>query len=214
VRKNSKHWERRVATGFRTPFKRAKRHNKRVEKGRKLFPRPLRSLQPVVHSDGRRYNLKKRLGRGFSAAEVKAAGFKDVTIARRLGIRIDPRRRNKSQESLKTNTDRLKAYKKKLVVYTKGVFKTKKELDKTKKRPAGPAMSRNLLQKYSKVILPIHRTSKKDIPVEFVKLKQFAVKESAFQYLRAQRAMQKTIGERLKLKEKQLAENKTKAATA
>merc|ERR1711935_641266 len=61
-------------------------------------------------------NLKQRTGRGFSLEELKAAGF-SKKYAMTVGIAVDHRRRNKSVESLQLNTQRLKEYKRKLILF-------------------------------------------------------------------------------------------------
>ena len=45
----------------------------RAEKAKKIFPRPTAGpLRPIVHGQTIKYNLKKRLGRGFTFEELKA----------------------------------------------------------------------------------------------------------------------------------------------
>jgi large subunit ribosomal protein L13e len=53
---------------------------------------------------------------GFTLAEIKAAGL-GVQFARSIGISVDHRRRNRCQESLDLNKNRLQAYINKLVLY-------------------------------------------------------------------------------------------------
>ncbi|EPY36189.1 large subunit ribosomal protein L13e [Angomonas deanei] len=60
--------------------------------------------------------MKKRLGRGFTPIELKAAGL-NPHYARTIGIRVDSRRQNKSEEGLNVNVDRLKTYLGKLVLF-------------------------------------------------------------------------------------------------
>ena len=44
----------------------------RAEKAKKIFPRPTAGpLRPIVHGQTIKYNLKKRLGRGFTFEELK-----------------------------------------------------------------------------------------------------------------------------------------------
>ena len=63
-----------------------------------------------------RYHTKVREGKGFTLAELKASGI-NKKFARTIGIAVDPRRRNKSVESLQTNAQRLKEYKSKLILF-------------------------------------------------------------------------------------------------
>jgi large subunit ribosomal protein L13e len=53
---------------------------------------------------------------GFTLDEIKAAGL-GVAFARSVGISVDHRRKNRSQESLDLNRNRLLAYISKLVLY-------------------------------------------------------------------------------------------------
>lgn len=49
-------------------------HAARAEKAKKVFPRPTAGpLRPIVHGQTIKYNLKKRLGRGFTFEELKAS---------------------------------------------------------------------------------------------------------------------------------------------
>eukprot|EP00827_Trimyema_finlayi_P002317 TRINITY_DN214_c0_g1_i7.p2 TRINITY_DN214_c0_g1~~TRINITY_DN214_c0_g1_i7.p2 ORF type:complete len:161 (-),score=66.23 TRINITY_DN214_c0_g1_i7:196-648(-) len=74
-----------------------------------------------------RYNTKVTQGRGFSLAEIKGAGL-GIQFARSIGIAVDHRRINKSQESLDLNIKRLKEYISKLVLFPKIQKKQKKGL--------------------------------------------------------------------------------------
>eukprot|EP00622_Pseudochattonella_farcimen_P006582 FR742414.1.p2 GENE.FR742414.1~~FR742414.1.p2 ORF type:complete len:171 (+),score=42.51 FR742414.1:72-515(+) len=71
--------------------------------------------------------MKVRLGRGFSKEELKAADI-PVKFARTIGIAVDERRVNKSEEALAVNVARLKEYKQKLILFPKrgGVKNVKK----------------------------------------------------------------------------------------
>jgi large subunit ribosomal protein L13e len=95
------------------------RRIKRAAKAAKLAPAPLEKLRPVVHCPTQKYNSKTRLGRGFTMEELKVAGL-HPSYAQTVGIAIDWRRRNKSEESLNLNVERLKTYISKLVILKKG----------------------------------------------------------------------------------------------
>ena len=64
------------------------------------------------------------MGRGFSLIELKEAGL-NAQFARTIGIAVDHRRRNNSQEELAANTKRLKAYLAKLVLFPRAAGKPK-----------------------------------------------------------------------------------------
>eukprot|EP01083_Nonionella_stella_P125886 380828_1 len=91
-----------------------------------MAPRPSSGpLRPYVHCPTQKYNSKLRLGRGFTLEELKEAGI-SAKFARTVGICVDHRRDNKSEEALKLNADRLKEYKERLVVFPRNSRKTKK----------------------------------------------------------------------------------------
>jgi len=95
----NKKWQLHVRTWFDQPGRKARRHQKRLNKAQRVAPRPAKgALRPVVHSTTRRYNMKVRAGRGFSLDEIRAAGL-HPTYARTIGISVDHRRRNKSTEA-------------------------------------------------------------------------------------------------------------------
>ncbi|KAF8058400.1 RPL13 [Scenedesmus sp. PABB004] len=120
-----KKWQFNVKTWFNQPARKLRRRNARAEKARKAFPRPVAGpLRPVVRGQTARYNMKQKLGRGFSLEELKEAGI-PRKLAPTIGISVDPRRRNRSLESLQENVARLKAYKSNLVVFPRNAKKPK-----------------------------------------------------------------------------------------
>merc|ERR1712076_157232 len=101
-----KDWENRVRTWFNQPARKLRRRENRVKKALAVAPRPVAgSVRPVVQCPTVRYNMK--------------------TLARTIGIAVDHRRKNKSEESLKVNVQRLKEYKSKLVVFPRKASKPK-----------------------------------------------------------------------------------------
>jgi len=98
--------------------KKKKRYLRRKAKAAKIAPRPTGLLRPAVRCPSQRYNMKVRLGRGFTPAELKAAGF-SAKNALTYGIAVDKRRKNRSDDGFDTNVKRLKEYKRRLVVLTK-----------------------------------------------------------------------------------------------
>jgi large subunit ribosomal protein L13e len=69
--------------------------------------------------------MKIREGRGFTIEELKAAGIRKKE-ALSIGIAVDHRARDRSEEKLKRNVERLQAYKARLVVFPKNAKKPKK----------------------------------------------------------------------------------------
>ncbi|ODV80806.1 60S ribosomal protein L13 [Suhomyces tanzawaensis NRRL Y-17324] len=113
-----KHWQERVKVHFDQAGKKASRRQARLSKAAKIAPRPLDALRPVVRAPTVKYNRKVRAGRGFTLAELKAAGL-TAKYARTIGIAADHRRQNKSQETFDANVARLQEYKSKLVIFDK-----------------------------------------------------------------------------------------------
>jgi large subunit ribosomal protein L13e len=81
----------------------------RAKKAAAIAPAPLKKLRPIVHCQTQKYSAKVRLGKGFSLEEIKAAGL-NAKYARTIGIAVDFRRTNASNESFEVNCDRLKSY--------------------------------------------------------------------------------------------------------
>ncbi|KAF5225207.1 Ribosomal protein L13e [Trypanosoma cruzi] len=98
------------------PAQKLRRRRLRLLKAKKTFPRPLKALRPQVNCPTVRHNMKKRLGRGFTVEELKAAGI-NPRFAPTIGIRVDRRRKNKSEEGMSINIQRLKTYMSKLVLF-------------------------------------------------------------------------------------------------
>jgi large subunit ribosomal protein L13e len=120
-----KDWQRRVRTWFDQPGSKVRRRHARKAKAASLGVRPLTLLRPAVRAQTVRYNRKLKEGRGFTLAELKEAGV-GRKEARGVGIVVDHRRRNLSEEGKALNVERLKAYKAKLIVFPRKASKPKK----------------------------------------------------------------------------------------
>jgi len=120
-----KDWQRRVRTHFDQPGKKVRRRDARRAKAAAVAPRPVDRLRPVVRCPTLKYNRRVRAGRGFSLAELKAAGIPRL-FAPTIGISVDARRQNLSEESLAINVERLKAYKARLILFPRKSNKPKK----------------------------------------------------------------------------------------
>jgi len=120
-----KDWQRRVRTHFNQPGKKISRRVARRAKAAAVAPRPVDKLRPVVRCATIRYNRKLRVGRGFTLAELKAAGI-PRPYAPTIGIAVDPRRQNLSEESLAVNVERLKEYAARLILFPRKTSKPKK----------------------------------------------------------------------------------------
>ncbi|VEU20889.1 DEKNAAC101809 [Brettanomyces naardenensis] len=113
-----KHWERRVRVHLDQAGKKVSRRHARVVKAAAVAPKPVDLLRPVVRCPTLKYNRKVRAGRGFSLAELKAAGL-NPKYARTIGIAVDHRRVNKSTAGFNDNVARLQSYQKSLIVFDK-----------------------------------------------------------------------------------------------
>merc|ERR1719446_1997577 len=109
-----------MRTWFDQAGRKKRRAQNRQKKAARLAPRPVAGLlRPVVHPPTQRYNMKLRLGKGFTMEELKEAKIAPK-MARTIGIAVDHRRRNRCQESLQENVERLKLYKSKLLIFPRG----------------------------------------------------------------------------------------------
>lgn len=117
-----KEWQLRVRTWFDQPMRKRRRRAARVAKAARVAPRPTETLRPIVRCQTAKYNVRERLGNGFSREELKAAGIA-VKFAPTIGIKVDMRRRNKSVEAMDQNVARLKAYMAKLILFPKNPAK-------------------------------------------------------------------------------------------
>merc|ERR1719356_1121700 len=133
-----------MRTWFDQAGRKKRRALNRKDKAAKLFPRPAAGLlKPVVHPPTQRYNMKLRLGKGFTLEELKEAKI-PKKLARTIGIAVDHRRRNKCVESLQANVSRLQLYRSKLLIFPKKGDTPRSELQ-------------NVAQNTLKEIVPIER---------------------------------------------------------
>lgn len=111
-----KDWQRYIKLWFNQPMRKERRHLKRVQRAKRVAPRPTRALKPIVICPSLRYNSKFRLGRGFTLQELKQAGI-NKKQARTIGISFDPRRQNKCVDSIQRNVQRLKEYRSRMILF-------------------------------------------------------------------------------------------------
>merc|ERR1719502_786853 len=122
----------------------------RQKKAARLAPRPAAGLlRPLVHCQTQRYNMRLRLGKGFTIEELKEAKI-PKKLAMTIGIAVDHRRRNRCQESLQENVERLKLYKSKLLIFPRRSGKKG-----TKKGDSSKSELEGLAQNTLKEIIPV-----------------------------------------------------------
>jgi len=126
-----KHWhdqaahKGRIRTWFNQAARKHRRRENRLAKAQRVFPRPVSGLvRPVVHCQTIRYNSKKRAGKGFSLQELKEAKI-NRREALGIGISVDYRRKNRSEQSLRENVARLQQYKANLIVFPRKCNRSK-----------------------------------------------------------------------------------------
>jgi large subunit ribosomal protein L13e len=120
-----KHWvTHKVKCFFNVNGHKTVRAQKRQERAAARSPAPLDLLRPTVKACTRRYASKIRFGRGFSLAEVRAAGLTPA-FARTVGISVDHRRHGSNQME-EANIQRLTTYKANLVLFPRVEGKAKK----------------------------------------------------------------------------------------
>ena len=112
-----KDWQEKVKTWFNQPGRKHRRQLKRAAKATKVAPNPTHTLKPIVRGQTNKYNNKIRLGRGFTKEELKKAGILSLNYARSIGIAIDLRRKDTSNEAQTANVNRIKEYLAKMILY-------------------------------------------------------------------------------------------------
>jgi len=132
--------------------------------------------------------MKIRAGRGFTFAELKAAEI-NKKQARGIGIAVDHRRENRSEESFQANVQRLKLYKSKLVVFPRRSTKRLRAGDSTKERRAAA------VQVLSKSTLPIQTP---EVEVQVRKITKEEKDTDVYAKVRKARTDQKRAGARTK----------------
>merc|ERR1711865_557761 len=161
----------------------------RQKKAARLAPRPAAGLlRPVVHPPTQRYNMKLRLGKGFTLDELREAKIAPK-LARTIGISVDHRRRNRCTGSLQENVNRLKLYKSKLLVFPK---KSGKKC--VKKGDTARSELQNVAQNTLKEIIPI---PKQALRIKARKITDAEKEKSVYKILKKARTNKKYLGQKL-----------------
>ncbi|KAM3439852.1 hypothetical protein MY4824_001735 [Beauveria thailandica] len=189
-----KDWQRRVRTHFDQAGKKASRRTARQAKAAALAPRPVDKLRPIVRCPTIKYNRKVRTGRGFTLTELKEAGIARP-LAPTIGIAVDFRRQNLSEESLALNVARLKAYKERLILLPRKSNAPKKGDTKTDLSKVNTAATVASVLPVTATDLGVKEIKKGDMPAPvkggaYVALRQ-ARSEKRYQGAREKRAKDK-----------------------
>ena len=167
--------------------KKKRRRLARADRAQSIGPRPTAGLlRPVVRCQTAKYNIRVRAGRGFTFAELKAAGV-NRRAARGIGIAVDHRRVNRSVEAFQANVERLQNYLAHLVVFPRkaGVHKN------------GDSSAEDVAaaSQFSGVLDPIEQDVNDDERMEITEeLSEFG----AYRKLRAERTSARYIGKKTK----------------
>eukprot|EP01038_Epipyxis_sp_PR26KG_P004628 gene4628-6507_t len=192
-----KKWARRVRTWLNQPIQKKLRREQRKIKAAKIAPRPAGgSLRPLVHCPTQRYNSKVKLGRGFSLAELKEAGI-NRSFAQTIGISVDHRRINKSEDSLLLNVERLKEYKSKLIVFPRRLKKVK-----------NGDSSKSDLAEAQQLVGTVLPPPKKADAVTYAKITDEMKEAKGYASLRLARSDSRLVGIRLKKSKEEKVEPK------
>jgi len=197
-----KDWVRYLKLWFNQPANKLRRRNVRVEKAKRIAPRPLELLRPIVRGQTNKYNSKVRAGRGFTLDEIKAAGIRKKE-ALGIGIPVDHRRKNRCDEGFQQNVNRLKQYKTKLVVFPRNATS-----QRAKKGDASKEALKQVQQNTTKNVLPIHV----DLPrIKPRKITEEERNQNVYSILHKARMDEKLKGAREKrAKDKKEGKNKDK----
>ena len=120
-------WQNKVKTWYNQPGRKHRRRVLRQKKAKLIAPNPTHKLRPVVRGQTNKYNTKIKLGRGFTQKELNEAGIKGLSYARSLGIAIDLRRKDTSKETLDLNSNRIKEYISRMILYPRNEQKPEKK---------------------------------------------------------------------------------------
>jgi len=194
-----KMWQTRVKTWLDQPAKKKARRLHRQEKAAKEYPRPVSGLlRPIVRCPTNKYKTKLRFGRGFTLEEIRAAKIHPKE-ARGIGISIDYRRKNGSQDDFNVNVQRLLLYKSKLVLFPRKHFKMQQKGEKQFEKVLVPQPEKQT-QNNVPDILPIDRSHKRVKPRKISKDEQ---EKSAYITLRKEFAKQRKVGLPLRKKKEE-----------
>ena len=118
-------------------------------------------------------------------------------LAPTIGISVDPRRANLSEEGLAANVERLKAYRARLILFPRksGQYKT---LDASKEEVQAAQEEHGKIIKHLGKVLPIENTSKEEAVSEIKRDDMGEGTVDAYKLLRTERSNARLVGVREK----------------
>lgn len=149
----------------------------------------------VSHSLSSRYGTHEGVFNGWQTTDnvPQEAGI-PRKLAPTIGISVDPRRQNLSEESLKANVERLKAYKQRLVLFPRKAGHAKAGDSNEKAAEAGAQISYEGKVKNSRDFFPISNK----VAAQEGKIADFKSEENAYRKLRVARSDARNQGKREK----------------
>ncbi len=155
-------------------------------------------MRPAVRGQTNRYNAKIKIGRGFTVRELREAGIKGVLYARSIGLAVDTRRKDTSNETLKLNAGRIKEYLNNLILYPrKGKYDKKAIIAEAKPEVLnGPDAK---FQNTHPHVIPL---PKSEVGYSWSKITPEMTKDSAFKTLRTELKKANGFYERLEKSKK------------
>ncbi|KAI9752524.1 MAG: hypothetical protein M4579_005600 [Chaenotheca gracillima] len=191
-----KDWQRRVRVHFDQPGSKQRRRQARHAKAAAVAPRPVDKLRPVVRCPSLKYNRRVRAGRGFTLTELKEAGV-SKKLAPTIGISVDHRRQNHSEESLVANVERLKSYRARLILFPRRAGK-QKQGDASTEDVKAAKEGKNIARSAGAAV-PIDNVYTKEGNFSEVKVSEMPKsEESAYRRLRLARSDARLVGVREK----------------
>jgi hypothetical protein len=140
--------------------------------------------------------------------ELKTAGITSTLYARSIGIALDTRRKDTSQETLNTNVTRLKDYLNRIILYPRGGQYDKQPIIKeaTKERLSAPEAK---FQNTTKTVIPLPQS---EAAISWVATKELAAaaKTEVYKTLRKEWKTQKGVYKRLEAAKKKKLEKVSK----
>jgi large subunit ribosomal protein L13e len=162
-------------------------------------------LRPAVRGQTNRYNGKIKLGRGFTVRELREAGVRGVEYARSIGIAVDLRRKDTSNESLKLNASRLKEYLAKLILYPRSAGKYEKNAPIAEAKESVLAGPNSKVQNTHRQVIPL---PKPEIGYSWTNITKEMKDVNAFKTLRTELKTSKGFYKRLEDAKKKAATTK------
>merc|ERR1711977_387439 len=109
-----KKWHLLVRTWFKQKTRKIRRRKARSDRTKATYVDPyILKFRPIMWGQTNKYRARKILGRGFTLEEMNFVGIK-VNLVPSIGLVIDKRRKNRSQDFINENVSHIKDHMSKL----------------------------------------------------------------------------------------------------